>query len=134
MSTVQADKEQVGPKSSRQWAWEFLRRNPAYREAYAQWMALPEAVRSLSINTQELCRSLSDEIPMSLFVVEEQQQLDDKWHEKLSGKNKTEDFAAVSPFHPKKGVEPVLGENLKEWHERLQLAILLLSYRKKDLA
>ena len=92
MSAVQED---MGPKSSRQWAWEFLRRNPAYRDAYAQWMALPEAVRSLNINTQELCRSLSDEIPMSLFVVEEQQQLDDKWHEKLSGKNKTEDFAAV---------------------------------------
>ena len=118
MSTVQADKEQVGPKSSRQWAWEFLRRNPAYREAYAQWMALPEAVRSLSINTQELCRSLSDEIPMSYFVIEEHQQLDGKWHEKLNGKSKAEDFAAVSPFHPKKGVEPLLGENLKEWHER----------------
>ena len=115
MSAVQED---MGPKSSRQWAWEFLRRNPAYREAYAQWMALPEAVRSLNINTQELCRSLSDEIPMSLFVVEEQQQLDDKWHEKLSDKSKAEDFATVSPFHPKKGVEPLLGENLKEWHER----------------
>jgi hypothetical protein len=50
-------------------------------------------------------------------VVEEQQQLDDTWHEKLSGKSKAEDFAAVSPFHPKKGVEPLLGENLKEWHE-----------------
>ncbi|MDH0202138.1 DUF6499 domain-containing protein [Comamonas aquatica] len=118
MSTVQADKEQVGPKSSRQWAWEFLRRNPAYRDAYAQWMALPEAVRSLNINTQELCRSLSDEIPMSYFVIEEHQQLDGKWHEKLNGKSKAEDFAAVSPFHPKKGVEPLLGENLKEWHER----------------
>lgn len=115
---MQADKEPEGPKSSRQWAWEFLRRNLAYRDAYAQWMALPEAVRSLDINTQELCLSLSDEIPMSLFVVEEQQQLDDKWHEKLSGKSKAEDFAAVSPFHPKKGVEPLLGENLKEWHER----------------
>lgn len=118
MSAVQADKEPVEPKSSRQWAWEFLRRNPAYRDAYAQWMALPEAVRSLNIKTQELCRSLSDEIPMSFFVVEEQQQLDDTWHEKLSGKSKAEDFAAVSPFHPKKGVEPLLGENLKEWHER----------------
>lgn len=115
MSAVQ---ENVGPKSSRQWAWEFLRRNPTYRDAYAQWLALPEAVRSLNINTQELCRSLSDEIPMSLFVVEEQQQLDDTWHEKLSGKSKAEDFAAVSPFHPKKGVEPLPGENLKEWHER----------------
>lgn len=118
MSAVQADKEPAGPKSSRQWAWEFLRRNPAYRDAYAQWIVLPEAVRSLNINTQELCRSLSDEIPMSFFVVEEQQQLDDTWHEKLSGKSKAEDFAAVSPFHPKKGVEPLLGENLKEWHER----------------
>lgn len=118
MSAVQADKEPVGPKSSRQWAWEFLRRNPAYRDAYAQWMALPEAVRNLNINAQDLCRSLSDEIPMSFFVVEEQQQLDDTWHEKLSGKSKAEDFAAVSPFHPKKGVEPLLGENLKEWHER----------------
>jgi hypothetical protein len=67
MSAVQADKEPVGPKSSRQWAWEFLRRNPAYRDAYAQWMALPEAVRSLNINAQDLCRSLSDEIPMSFL-------------------------------------------------------------------
>ncbi|MEN2431929.1 DUF6499 domain-containing protein [Comamonas sp. F1-6] len=118
MSTQQADKEPVGPKSSRQWAWEFLRRNPAYRDAYAQWMALPESVRSLNINTQELCRSLPDEIPMSFFVVEEQPQLDDTWHEKLSGKSQAEDFAAVSPFHRKKGVEPLPGENLKEWHER----------------
>lgn len=118
MSAVQTDKEQVGSKSSRQWAWEFLRRNPAYREAYAQWMELPEIVRSLKLNTQELSRSLPEDIPMSYFVVEEHQQLDDKWHEKLSGKSKTEDFANLSPFHPKKGVEPLLGESLKEWHER----------------
>ncbi|QTX22453.1 transcriptional regulator domain-containing protein [Comamonas aquatica] len=118
MSTEQEGEEQVGPKSSRQWAWEFLRRNPAYREAYAQWLELPEVVRSLKLNTQELSRSLLEDIPMSYFVVEEHQQLDDKWHEKLSSKSKTEDFANLSPFHPKKGVEPLLGENLKEWHER----------------
>lgn len=31
--------------SSRQWAWEFLRFNAAYRDAYAEWMRLPDSVR-----------------------------------------------------------------------------------------
>ena len=33
--------------SPRQWAWEFLRFNPAYRAAYAEWMSLPLSVRDL---------------------------------------------------------------------------------------
>ena len=32
--------------SSRQWAWEFLRFNAEYRNAYAAWMAIPESVRN----------------------------------------------------------------------------------------
>lgn len=33
--------------SPRQWAWEFLRFNPAYRAAYSEWMSLPLSVRDL---------------------------------------------------------------------------------------
>lgn len=120
MSAVQADKEPVGPKSSRQWAWEFLRRNPTYRDAYVQWMQLPEGVRSMKVDMQDPCKSIPGETPMSLFVIEEHQQLDNKWHEKLGVKSKAEDFSALSPFHPKKGIEPLVGENLKEWHHRTQ--------------
>ncbi len=118
MSEVSAEKEPVSEKSPRQWAWEFLRRNPTYRDAYAQWMQLPEGVRNMRLDMQDPCRSMPGETPMSLFVVDEPQQLDDKWHEKLSGKSKTEDFAALSPFHPKKGIEPLAGENLREWNQR----------------
>lgn len=28
-----------------EWAWEFLKRNPKYRNAYAQWAALPEVLK-----------------------------------------------------------------------------------------
>lgn len=118
MSEVLAEKEPVSQKSPRQWAWEFLRRNPTYRDAYAQWMQLPEGVRNMRFDMQDPCRSIPGETPMSLFVVDEPQQFDGKWHEKLSGKSKTEDFAALSPFLPKKGIEPLAAENLREWHQR----------------
>lgn len=29
-----------------EWAWEFLRRNPTYRNAYAQWADLPEVLKN----------------------------------------------------------------------------------------
>ena len=32
--------------SSRQWAWEFLRFNAKYRNAYAAWLAIPDSVRN----------------------------------------------------------------------------------------
>ncbi len=31
----------VDPRSSQQWAWEFLRRNPTYRDAFQKLAALP---------------------------------------------------------------------------------------------
>lgn len=118
MSEVLAGKEQTNPKTSRQWAWEFLRRNPAYREAYAQWMELPEAVRLLQITKPDLCELLSEKIPMSYFVVEDPLCLDKKWNENLRRYAKVKDLSKISPCHSNKGMKPLKGESLKEWRER----------------
>ena len=117
MSAVQKD---IGPKSSRQWAWEFLRRNSKYRKAYARWMKLPEAVRKLKITKTELSDSLAKKIPMSYFVVAENLRSDKKWAENIIGDDQVKYLSEIKPFQPKKGVKPLKGENLKEWRERTQ--------------
>ena len=57
--------------SSRQWAWEFLRFNAAYRDAYAEWMRLPDSVRNfkgMSADGTPL-GGCPPETPMSYFDV-----------------------------------------------------------------
>lgn len=55
--------------SSRQWAWEFLRFNSNYREAYAAWMALPDSVRNPGSPDNTPLGDCPPNTPMSYFEV-----------------------------------------------------------------
>ena len=55
--------------SSRQWAWEFLRFNSNYREAYAVWMALPDSVRNPGSPDNTPLGDCPPNTPMSYFEV-----------------------------------------------------------------
>lgn len=57
--------------SPRQWAWEFLRFNLAYRTAYAEWMLRPLSVRDLKRPDGKMpLLACPPDTPMSLFVVQ----------------------------------------------------------------
>lgn len=71
-----AGRPKKAPKNSRelsprQWAWEFLRFNLAYRAAYAEWMLRPLSVRDLKRPDGKMpLLACPPDTPMSLFVVQ----------------------------------------------------------------